>query len=87
MDGSGVWMIGLWTPHTNSATSGVFGLSTSANAIPCVSPLLCVVLGFVRVETRDLLRDWWKQLWSHHETSRVFVVQPIVDGDCCDCVL
>ena len=36
MDGSGVWMNGLWTPHTNSATSGVFGLSTSAIAIPCV---------------------------------------------------
>ena len=73
MDGSGVWMNGLWTPHTNSATSGVFGLSTSANAIPCVSPmLLCWV--FVRVETRDLLRDWWKQLWSHHETSRVTMV-------------
>ena len=43
MDGSGVWMNGLWTPHTNSATSGVFGLSTSANAIPCVSPLLLSV--------------------------------------------
>lgn len=42
MDGSGVWMNGLWTPHTNSATSGVFGLSTSANAIPCVSPMLSV---------------------------------------------
>ena len=74
MDGSGVWMNGLWTPHTNSATSGVFGLSASANAIACVSPLLCVVLGFVRVETRDLLRDWWKQLWSHHESSRVTMV-------------
>ena len=35
-------MNGLWTPHTNSATSGVFGLSTSANAIPCVSPMLSV---------------------------------------------
>ena len=34
----------------------------------------CCVLGFVRVETRDLLRDWWKQLWSHHETSRVTMV-------------
>ena len=43
MDGSGVWMNGLWTPHTNSATSGVFGLSTPANAIPCVSPLLLSV--------------------------------------------
>ena len=32
------------------------------------------MLGFVRVETRDLLRDWWKQLWSHHETSRVTMV-------------
>ena len=40
-----VWMNGLWTPHTNSATSGVFGLTTSAIAIPCVSPmLLCWVL-------------------------------------------
>ena len=38
----------------------------------CVS--IVVVLGFVRVETRDLLRDWWKQLWSHHETSRVTMV-------------
>ena len=47
MDGSGVWMNGLWTPHTNSATSGVFGLSTSANAIPCVSPMLLSV-GFLR---------------------------------------
>ena len=43
MDGSGVWMNGLWTPLTNSATSGVFGLSASANAIPCVSPLLLSV--------------------------------------------
>ena len=43
MDGSGVWMNGLWTPHTNSATSGVFGLSTSAIAIPCVSPMLLSV--------------------------------------------
>ena len=42
MDGSGVWMNGLWTPHTNSATSGVFGLTTSAIAIPCVSPMLSV---------------------------------------------
>ena len=42
MDGSGVWVNGLWTPHTNSATSGVFGLTTSANAIPCVSPMLSV---------------------------------------------
>ena len=32
------------------------------------------MLGLVRVETRDLLRDWWKQLWSHHETSRVTMV-------------
>ena len=39
----------------------------------CVSNVV-VVLGFVRVETRDLLRDWWKQLWSHHETSRVTMV-------------
>ena len=46
MDGSGVWMNGLWTPHTNSATSGVFGLSTSANAIPRVSPLLLLSVGF-----------------------------------------
>lgn len=43
MDGSGVWMNGLWTPHTNSATSGVFGLSASANAIACVSSLLLCV--------------------------------------------
>ena len=43
MDESGVWMNGLWTPHTNSATSGVFGLSTSTFAIPCVSPLLLSV--------------------------------------------
>lgn len=42
MDGSGVWMNGLWTPHTNSATSGVFGFSTSTIAIACVSPLLSV---------------------------------------------
>ena len=46
MDGSGVWMNGLWTPHTNSATSGVFGLSTSANAIACVSPMLLLCVGF-----------------------------------------
>ena len=46
MDGSGVWMNGLWTPHTNSATSGVFGLSTSANAIACVSPMLLSWVGF-----------------------------------------
>ena len=39
----------------------------------CTS-IVVVVLGFVRVETRDLLRDWWKQLWSHHETSRVTMV-------------
>lgn len=39
----------------------------------CVS-IVVAVLGFVRVETRDLLRDWWKQLWSHHETSRVTMV-------------
>ena len=45
MDGSGVWMNGLWTPHKNSATSGVFGLSTSANAIPCVC-LQCCCVGF-----------------------------------------
>ena len=43
MDGSGVWMNGLWTPHTNSATSGVFGLSTSAIAIACVSPMVLSV--------------------------------------------
>ena len=43
MDGSGVWMNGLWTPHTNSATSGVFGLSTSANAIARVSPMMLSV--------------------------------------------
>ena len=43
MDGSGVWMNGLWTPHTNSATSGVFGLSTPAIAIACVSPMVLSV--------------------------------------------
>ena len=46
MDGSGVWMNGLWTPHTNSATSGVFGLSTSVIAIARVSPMLLLSVGF-----------------------------------------
>ena len=41
------WCVDEWFVDTsNSATSGVFGLSTSAIAIPCVSPLLLLSVGF-----------------------------------------